>query len=61
MHLKSGLDKKGGLSTLEGDNLAVYFYPSASEIWPDKKGGLLTLEGDNLAVYFYPSASEIWP
>jgi hypothetical protein len=26
------------VTSIEGDNLIVYFYISASEIWPDKRG-----------------------
>jgi len=29
---------------MEGDNLVVFYYLTASEIWPDKRGGLW-LEG----------------
>jgi len=29
-----------GVSFLEGDNLLIFYYLSASEIWSDKKGGL---------------------
>ena len=34
---KSGLIQ--GILSLEGDNLVVVWYLSASEIWPDKRGG----------------------
>ena len=27
----------GGGASLEGDNLVVFYYLSASEIWPDKR------------------------
>jgi hypothetical protein len=47
VHLKSGLIIRGvafggsglirGLAFLEGDNLVVFYYLSASEIWPDYK------------------------
>jgi hypothetical protein len=30
--------------SLEGDNLVVFYYPSAPEIWHDKRGA--SLEGD---------------
>jgi hypothetical protein len=30
-----------GVASLEGDNLVVYYYLSASEIWPDKRDGLI--------------------
>ena len=37
--------KRGGLirgvAFLEGNNLVVFDYFSASEIWPDKSGGLI--------------------
>ena len=60
------------MASLEGDNLHVFYYLSASEIFFDKKGrfdrsGLIrwmaSLEGDNLHVFYYLmiSASEIWP
>jgi hypothetical protein len=38
VHLKSGLIRE--VASLEGDNLVVLYYLSASEIWPDKRGGL---------------------
>ena len=28
------------MASLEGDNLLVFYYLSASKIWPDKRGGL---------------------
>jgi hypothetical protein len=28
------------VTSLEGDNLVVFCYLSASAIWPDKRGGL---------------------
>jgi hypothetical protein len=30
-----------GVASLEGDNLVVIYYLSASEIWPDKRDDLL--------------------
>ena len=30
-----------GVAFLEGNNLVVFYYFSASEIWPNKKGGLI--------------------
>jgi peroxiredoxin len=51
VHLKSGLIRV--VASLEGDNLVVFYYPSAS--------GLIrvvaSLEGDNLVVFYYPSAA----
>ena len=66
--MKKWPDKKGGLirevSSLEGDNLLVFYCHSASEIWPDRrsffwwgrpyrKGGLIrqvaSLEGYNFS------------
>ena len=35
--------KRNGLS--EGDNLLVFYYLSASEIWPYKRGGLRLIKG----------------
>ena len=29
-----------GMASLKGDNLLVFYYISASEIWSDKRGGL---------------------
>ena len=29
-----------GWPLMEGDNLVVFYYLTASEIWPDKRGGL---------------------
>ena len=36
--MKSGLIR--GVVFLEGTSLVVFYYLSASEIWPDKRGGL---------------------
>ena len=38
MHLKSELIK--GVASFEKENLVVFYYLSASEIWPDKGGSL---------------------
>jgi len=35
-----GRDLIRGLASLEGDNLVVFYYISASEIWPDNKGDI---------------------
>jgi hypothetical protein len=63
---------KKKMASLEGDNLLVFYYLIASEIFFDKKGGfgrsglirwVASLEGDNLYVFYYLmiSTSEIWP
>ena len=41
-----------------GDNSVVFYYLSASEIWPDER--VVSLERDNLILFYYLSASEIW-
>jgi len=33
------------MALLEGNSFVVFYYFSASEIWPDKKGGLISLRG----------------
>jgi hypothetical protein len=53
----------------ERNNLAVFYYLSAFEIWPYKRGGLwwerpykrggLSCEG-NLVVFYYLNPFEIW-
>ena len=57
------------MASLKGDNLVVFDYLAASEIWYDKTGvsegsglirGVASLEGDNLVVFYHLTASEIW-
>jgi hypothetical protein len=45
------------IAFLEGDNSLIFYYLSASEIWPDKM--VASLEGDNSLVYYYLNTSEI--
>ena len=37
---KEGLIRGGGGDSLDEDNLVVFYYLSASEIWAEKRGGL---------------------
>jgi hypothetical protein len=43
------------VASLEEDNSLVFYYLSASEIWPDKM--VASLEEDNSLVFYYLSAS----
>ena len=49
MLLKSGLIRE--VASIEGPILVVFYYISASEIWPYKRSGLV--------VFYYISVSEI--
>jgi hypothetical protein len=44
------------VASLEGENLVVFYYLSASGLIR----GVASLEGDNLVVFYYLSAHEIW-
>jgi hypothetical protein len=44
VHLKFGLI--GQVASIEGDNVLIFYYLSALEIWPYKMGGL-SFKGDN--------------
>ena len=50
------------MASFEGMNLAIFYYLSASKIWPGKSLGVTSLEGDNVVpvVFCYLGASEIW-
>lgn len=38
IHLNYGILR--GVASLEGDNLVLFYYLTASEIWPDKTGDI---------------------
>jgi hypothetical protein len=46
------------VATLEVDILVVFYYLSASDIWPNKR--VASPEVDNLVVFYYLSVSQIW-
>jgi hypothetical protein len=48
--------------SLEGDNLLVFYYLSACEIWPNNRGGLLWKEAYKRGDYctrFHPNLNGI--